>query len=93
MLHNNVQVVGDRSSVKEYLRLLSSVLALVSGNDAAELAKVKPFAVEAVQVSQTLSSMPNTYGMRYTFVNSTAAVTMRLPATVLTGWPRYGFPP
>ncbi|KAF6262353.1 hypothetical protein COO60DRAFT_649925 [Scenedesmus sp. NREL 46B-D3] len=44
-----MKVVGDRSSVKEYLRLLSSVLALVSGNDAAELAKVKPFAVEAVQ--------------------------------------------
>jgi hypothetical protein len=51
LLHNNLQVVGDRPSVKEYLRLLSSVLALVSGNDAAELAKVKPFAVEAVQVS------------------------------------------
>jgi hypothetical protein len=48
--YNNLQVVGDRPSVKEYLRLLSSVLALVSGNDAAELAKVKPFAVEAVQV-------------------------------------------
>jgi hypothetical protein len=45
-----LQVVGDRPSVKEYLRLLSAVLALVSGNDAAELAKVKPFAVEAVQV-------------------------------------------
>jgi hypothetical protein len=43
-------VVGDRASVKEYLRLLSSVLALVSGKDAGELAKVKPFAVEAVQV-------------------------------------------
>lgn len=44
------QVVSDRASTKEYLRLLGAVLALVSGNDAAELAKVKPFAVEAVQV-------------------------------------------
>jgi hypothetical protein len=50
LLHNVLQVVGDRPSVKEYLRLLSAVLALVSGNDTAELAKVKPFAVEAVQV-------------------------------------------
>ncbi|WIA18483.1 hypothetical protein OEZ85_009938 [Tetradesmus obliquus] len=44
-----MKVVSDRASTKEYLRLLGAVLALVSGNDAAELAKVKPFAVEAVQ--------------------------------------------
>lgn len=43
------QVVGDRSSVKEYLRLLSSALALVKTSEAADMAKVKPFAVEAVK--------------------------------------------
>lgn len=44
-----VQVVGDRSSVKEYLRLLSSALALVNPSEPAQLAKVKAFAVEAVK--------------------------------------------
>eukprot|EP00879_Flechtneria_rotunda_P004880 GHRR01005154.1.p1 GENE.GHRR01005154.1~~GHRR01005154.1.p1 ORF type:complete len:241 (+),score=111.48 GHRR01005154.1:2004-2726(+) len=44
-----MKVVGDRASVKEYLRLLSSGLALVNASEAAELAKVKPFAVEAVK--------------------------------------------
>lgn len=44
-----MKVVGDRASVKEYLRLLSSALALVNAADAADMAKVKPFAVEAVK--------------------------------------------
>lgn len=38
------QVVGDRSCIKEYLRLQSSALALPQ--DPTELAKAKPFAVE-----------------------------------------------
>jgi len=44
-----LQVVGDRPSVKEYLRLLSSALTLVDASEAAQLAKVKPFAVEVGQ--------------------------------------------
>lgn len=44
-----MKVVGDRASLKEHLRLLSAALALASGNDAAELAKAKPFAVEAIK--------------------------------------------
>lgn len=32
--------------MQEYLRLLSSALALVDARDAADMAKVKPFAVE-----------------------------------------------
>jgi hypothetical protein len=39
-----VQAAGDRASVKEYLRLQSSALALAQKPD--ELAKAKPFAVE-----------------------------------------------
>jgi translation initiation factor 3 subunit M len=44
-----MKVVGDRPSVKEYLRLLSSALTLVDASEAAQLAKVKPFAVEAIK--------------------------------------------
>lgn len=44
-----MKVVSDRPSVKEYLRLLSSALALVKPTEAADMAKVKPFAVEAVK--------------------------------------------
>lgn len=46
-LANVMKVVGDRSCIKEYLRLQSSALALPQ--DPTELAKAKPFAVEAVK--------------------------------------------
>ncbi|KAF8059143.1 eukaryotic translation initiation factor 3 subunit M [Scenedesmus sp. PABB004] len=42
-----MKVVGDRAAGKEYLRLLGAALALAT--DGADLAKVKPFAAEAVK--------------------------------------------
>lgn len=46
-LANVMKVVSDRGCIKEYLRLQSSALTLAQ--DPAELAKAKPFAVEAVK--------------------------------------------
>jgi hypothetical protein len=43
------QVVGDKGSTKEALRLLTSALGLAKAGDAKGLADVKPYAIQAVQ--------------------------------------------
>eukprot|EP00877_Chromochloris_zofingiensis_P013134 jgi/Chrzof1/8074/UNPLg00119.t1 len=44
-----MKVVGDRASIKEYLKLLTSAMAIINANDAADLTRVKPMAIQAIQ--------------------------------------------